>query len=132
MSLLSTDITKIKRLSLKEVKLPAQEIKAQPLQVEKPLTEIEIAFNKTALNYPIFKALAETLDLKVVRVRKLLKEERSYTKIEAIEEIREKIGGGLISKQKAEATFKKMLDKETIKETEVKDYYSVNKINKVI
>ena len=34
MSLLSTDITKVKRLSLKEVKLPAPEVKAQ--EIDKP------------------------------------------------------------------------------------------------
>lgn len=34
MSLLSTDITKVKRLSLREVKLPAPDLKAKPLEIE--------------------------------------------------------------------------------------------------
>jgi hypothetical protein len=133
-TLKSIDIAKVNRLSLKDVKLPAQEVKAQPLQVERPPTDAEIAFNKTALNNPVLKAIAERLDLKILRVIKLLDEEGRYTKREAIDQIKEKVGGGLISKQKAERIFNKMLDKGTIKETEVKDYYSVlvSNENKVI
>lgn len=124
MSLKSIDITKVRRLSLREVKLPAQEVRvASPNQVEIPPTEEEIAFNKKASNYPIFKALAETLDLKVMRARKLLDKERSYTKREAIDQIRDRVGGGLINIKKANAIFNKMLDKGTIEETAIKDYY---------
>jgi RNA-binding protein YhbY len=125
MNLKSIDIAKVKRLSLKDVKLPAQEVKAQPLQVERPPTDAEIAFNKTALNNPVFKAIAERLDLKILRVVKLLDEERRYTKREAIDQIIERVGGGLVNIKRADVIFNKMLDKGTIKETEVKDYYSL-------
>ena len=50
MSLLSTDITKVKRLSLKEVKLPAPELRdiepTPPIKVERPPTDEEIAYSR--------------------------------------------------------------------------------------
>jgi hypothetical protein len=44
MSLKNTDISKVKRLSLKEVKLPAPELKAEATKVDRPPTAEEIAF----------------------------------------------------------------------------------------
>jgi len=66
MSLLSTDITKVKRLSLKEAKLPAPEIKepkVKPIQVEKPPTDEEIAYSKLVAINPLIEDLVERLKL---------------------------------------------------------------------
>ena len=66
MSLLSTDITKVKRLSLREVKLPTTERKVEPITpilVEKPPTDEEIAYSKLVAINPLLEELVESLDL---------------------------------------------------------------------
>jgi hypothetical protein len=64
MSLLSTDIAKVKRLSLREVRLPAPERRVEPItQVEKPPTDEEIAYSKLVAINPILEELVECLDL---------------------------------------------------------------------
>jgi len=66
MSLLSTDIAKVKRLSLREVKLPTTERKVEPITpilVEKPPTVEEIAYSKLVAINPLIKELVERLDL---------------------------------------------------------------------
>lgn len=65
MSLLSVDITKKRRLFLKEVKLPEVErrVDPTPIQVERPPTAEEITYSKfTALN-PAIERLVNNLDL---------------------------------------------------------------------
>lgn len=66
MSLLSTNIAKVKRLSLREVKLPTTERKVEPITpilVEKPPTDEEIAYSKLVAINPLIKELVERLDL---------------------------------------------------------------------
>ena len=65
MSLLSIDITKVGRLSLREVKLPTTERRVDPtlIQVERPLTAKETFYNKLITTYPLFKELVVTFDL---------------------------------------------------------------------
>lgn len=66
MNLLSTDITKVKRLSLREVKLPAPEVRIEPIipiLVEKPPTDEEIAYSKLVAINPLLEELVERLDL---------------------------------------------------------------------
>ena len=67
MSLLSTDITKVKRLSLKEVKLPAPELRdiepTPPIKVERPPTDEDIAYSKLVAINPLLEELVERLDL---------------------------------------------------------------------
>jgi hypothetical protein len=66
MSLLSTDITKLKRLSLGEVKLPATELRIEPitpLRVERPPTDEEIAYSKLVASNPILAELVGRLEL---------------------------------------------------------------------
>jgi hypothetical protein len=66
MSLLSTDITKLKRLSLGEVKLPATELRIEPitpLRVERPHTDEEIAYSKLVASNPILAELVGRLEL---------------------------------------------------------------------
>lgn len=66
MSLLSTDITKVKRLSLREVGLPAPERRVDPITtilVEIPPTDEEIAYSKLVSINPLLEELVERLDL---------------------------------------------------------------------
>ena len=66
MSLLSTDITKVKRLSIREVKLPTIERKVEPITpnlVERPPTDEEIAYSKLVAINPLLEELVERLDL---------------------------------------------------------------------
>lgn len=67
MSLLSTNITKAKRLSLKEAQLPAPEVKepevGEPIQVEKPPTEEEVAYSKLVALNPLVEELVQRLNL---------------------------------------------------------------------
>ncbi len=66
MSLLSTDITKVKRLSLREVKLPTTERKVEPITpilVERPPTNEEIAYSRLVAINPLIEELVERLDL---------------------------------------------------------------------
>jgi hypothetical protein len=78
MSLLSTDITKVKRLSLREVKLPAPELRVEPITpilVERPPTDEEIAYSKLVAINPLIEELVERLDLVSIktgeRIRKV-------------------------------------------------------------
>lgn len=64
MSLLSIDITKVKRLSLREVKLPTTERRVDPpIKVERPPTDEEIAYSKLVAINPLLEELVERLDL---------------------------------------------------------------------
>jgi hypothetical protein len=66
MSLLSTDIAKLKRFSLKEIKLSAPELRVEPITpvlVEKPPTDEEIAYSKFVAINPLIEELVERLDL---------------------------------------------------------------------
>jgi len=66
MSLLSTDITKVKRLSLREVKLQAPELRVEPITpilVERPPSDEEIAYSRLVAINPLLEELVERLDL---------------------------------------------------------------------
>lgn len=76
MSLLSTDITKVKRLSLREVKLPTPERRAEPLtKVERPPTEEEVDYSRLAAINPLIEDLVERFNLVSIttgeRIRKV-------------------------------------------------------------
>lgn len=78
MSLLSTDITKVKRLSLQEVRLPTTERRVEaitPLQVERPPTPEEITYSNLVAINPLLEELVERLDLVSIttgeRIRKV-------------------------------------------------------------
>jgi hypothetical protein len=83
MSLLSTDIAKVKRLSLRDVKLPTIERKVEPITpilVERPPTDEEIAYSRLVVINPLIEELVERLDLVSIttgeRIRKVeLREE---------------------------------------------------------
>jgi hypothetical protein len=66
MSLLSTDITKVKRLSLRDVKLPAPELRKKPITpilLERPPSDEEIYFSKLIAINPLIEELVKRLDL---------------------------------------------------------------------
>jgi len=83
MSLRSIDITKLKRLSLKEVKFPAPEQREEPItpiQIERPPSDEEIAYSKLVTINPLIEELVERLGLVSIktgeRIRKVeLREE---------------------------------------------------------
>lgn len=90
MSLLSTDITKVKRLSLRDVKLPAQK-----RDISLPISPKakDVSFNFEYIEKPIFKALSESFGVSYIRDTKILRECFKYSKNDAVEEIIKKIGG---------------------------------------
>ena len=66
MSLLSTDIAKVKRLSLREIKHPPTERRVEaitPILVERPPTDEEIAYSRLVAINPLIEELVERLDL---------------------------------------------------------------------
>lgn len=85
MSLLSTDITKVKRLSLRELKLPAPELRVEPITpilVERPPSDEEIAYSKLVAINPLIEELVERLDLVSIKPGERIK------KVELREEIK--------------------------------------------
>lgn len=72
MSLLSTDITKVKRLSLREVKLPALELRVEPItpiKVERPPTVEDVAYSKLVAINPLIEDLVDRLELVSTQTR---------------------------------------------------------------
>jgi len=125
MGLLTTDIRKERRLSLKDVKLPAPEIK--PIKVETPSTAEERMYSKIVEKYPLFLEAVELLDLvspvtgtrvKIVDTKpsretlialakRLIKGEAIHSKEEMIEAIKT---GSKVSQERAEKGFSLMLE----------------------
>jgi hypothetical protein len=150
MSLLSTDIAKVKRLSLREVKLPeVREVEAI-IQVEKPPTEEEIAYSKLVAINPLIEDLVERLNLVSIktgeRIRKdynshpepeikakevdnsklialagkIIKAETSYSKEDIIARIKEATN---VSQERAEKGFLLMLQEGVIALTINPEFY---------
>lgn len=69
MSLLSTDIIKRNRLSLREVKLPAIEPKVGPILVENAPSDEEVAYSKLVRANPLLAELVERLDLVSIKTK---------------------------------------------------------------
>ena len=66
MSLLSTDITKVKRLSLREIKLPPPERRVEPITpilVERPPKDEDVIYSRFCAINPLIEELVERLDL---------------------------------------------------------------------
>ena len=91
MSLLSTDIAKVKRLSLREVKLPTTERRVEPI---KPHPETEIKAKE--IDKPKLIALAQ----------RVIEGENSYTKEEIIERLKEATN---VNQERAERGFNLIL-----------------------
>jgi len=106
MSLLSTDIAKVKRLSLREVKLPTTERKVEtitPILVERPPTDEEI-------DKPKLIALAN----------RVIEGENSYSREDIIERIKEATN---VSQERAERGFNLILQAGAIEPTLGDRYY---------
>lgn len=78
MSLLSTDIAKVNRVSLKGARLPASEKRGAivtPVLLERPPSEEEIVYSKLVAIHPLLEGLVESLDLVSIetgdRIRKV-------------------------------------------------------------
>ncbi len=111
MSLLSTDITKVKRLSLREVKLPAPELRVEPITpilVERPPSDEEIAYSKLVAINPIIEELVERLDLVSIKTGERIK------KVELREDIKPQpeIKAQEIDKPKLIALAQRVIERE--------------------
>lgn len=82
MSLLSTDITQVKRLSLKEVKLPTTELRVEPIQVETAPTNEEIVYSNLVAKNPLLEDMVNSLNLVSITTGSRIK------KVELREEIK--------------------------------------------
>lgn len=127
MSLLSTDIAKVKRLSLKEVKLPSPERIAEPIKRVIPPTAEERAYSRLVEKYPLFLEAVELLDLVspttglrvkqvetkpdketlIALAQRLIKGEAMHSKEEIIQAIEQ---GSKVSPERAERGFNLMLE----------------------
>lgn len=113
MSLLSTDITKVKRLSIKEVKLPPTERRVEPITpilVERPPTDEEIAYSRLVAINPLIEELVERLDLVSITTGERIK------KVELREDIKPhpepKVKAQEIDKPKLIALAQKVIEGE--------------------
>jgi hypothetical protein len=85
MKLLSIDITKVKRLSLREVKLPATELRVEPITpilVERPPSDEDIAYSKLLAINPFIEEWANSLDLVSIKTGE------KFKKVELREDIK--------------------------------------------
>lgn len=121
MSLLSTDITKVKRLSLLEVKLSAPEKRVEfitPPKIEFPPTAEEIAYSRIVAINPLIEELVKNLDLVSCKTGQIIEkidlkqlEERSYSKETLVNWI---IREANVNRERAEKGFIYMLDDRII------------------
>ena len=136
MSLLSTDITKVKRLSLRGVKLPTTERRVEPITpilVERPPTDEEIAYSKLVAINPLIAELVERLDLVSITTgeriknvepqetdkltalaQRVIKGENSYSRAEVVARIKEATN---VSQERAERGFNLILQAGVIEQT---------------
>ena len=139
MSLLSIDITKNRRLSLREVRLPALARKVEPgpiIQKEIPPTEEDIVYSKLVSKNPILELLVSKLglvseetgkelrkvaypiDITPDNICKLAEEvipgQDSFTKPEILSRI---IQATDVNQEKAQEGFKLMLETGAIEQT---------------
>lgn len=107
MSLLSTDIKKVKRLSLRGVRLPAPKLKPPPpLLVERPPTNEEIIYSKLVTVNPLIENLAERLDLVSITTGERIK------KVELRDEYKPEIKPQEIDKPKLIALAQRVIEGE--------------------
>jgi hypothetical protein len=144
MSLLFTDITQRKKLSLRDVKLPASEPKIEPftyIHVKRPPSDEEVAYSKFVAKNSLIEELVKRLDLVsittgerikkvelreeykaqdidksklIILVNKIMKPETSYTKEELIARIKEATN---VNQERAERGFSLFLQNGSIEPT---------------
>lgn len=124
MSLLSTDITKVKRLSLREVKLPAPEVGIERITstiVEMPPTVEEISYSRIIAINPLIEDLVKNLNLVSCKTGQIIEkidlkqlEDRSYSKETLVNWI---IKEANVNRERAEKGFLFMLEDRMIEQT---------------
>lgn len=124
MGLLSIDITKGKRLSLRDVKLPTPEPRVEPVtlnKIEIPPTAEEIAYSRIVAINPLVEELVKGLDLVSCKTGQIIEkidlkqlEERSYSKETLVNWI---VREANVTRERAEKGFIYMLDEAMIQET---------------
>jgi hypothetical protein len=139
MGLLSTNITKVKRLSLRGVKLSDPQKKEEPTTIESPPTEEQIAYSKLIALNPLIEALVDRLDLITLRVKtgetpeplidnakliaiakKILEPEESYTKEEIVARLQQETK---VNEERAGKGFSLMLQAGAIEPASPELYY---------
>jgi len=150
MSLLSTDIAKVKRLSLREVKLPTTERRVEPITpilVERHPTDEEIAYSKLVAINPLIEELVERLDLVSITslkdnikphpepeikakeidkpkliafAQRVIEGEKNYSREDIIERIKE---ATKVNQERAERGFNLILQAGAIEQTLGDRYY---------
>jgi len=114
MKLRNIDLSKKRKLSLREVRLPGLELRVELISLPQRKEEEPTRIDSTR---PILKALAERLELQLVETTPLLDGERKYTKKEAISRIEIAVK----NRSQAERTFNRMLKEGNLEE--LGDYY---------
>ena len=121
MSLLSTDIAKVKRLSLREVKLPTTERKVEtitPILVERPPTDEDIAYSKLVAINPLIEELVERK--LIALAQRVIEGENNYSREDIIERIKEATN---VNQERADRGFNLILQVGAIEPTLGDRYY---------
>lgn len=144
MSLRSVDISKVRRLSLRDVKLPAPDVRVDtPVQRDRPPTEEEITYSKLIDSNPLIEILVDRLKLVsnttgerlrkvdlpaqdinkpqlIALAKRFIEKDNSYTKEEVIERIKE---ATKVTQDRAEKGFNLILQAGAIELTQGERYY---------
>jgi len=137
MSLLSTDITKVKRLSLKEVKLPAPELRVEPITpilVEELVERLDLVSIKTGERikkvelredikpHPEPEIKAQEIDKPklIALAQRVIEGENSYSKEDIVARIKEATN---VNQERAERGFNLILQAGAIEPTPGDRYY---------
>lgn len=145
MSLRSVDISKVRRLSLRDVKLPATEVRVDTptLRIDRPPTEEEITYSKLIDSNPLIEKLVDRLKLVsnttgerirkvdlpaqdinkpqlIALAKRFIEKDNSYTKEEVIERIKE---ATKVTQDRAEKGFNLILQAGAIELTQGERYY---------
>lgn len=141
MSLNSTDITKVKRLSLREVKLPApKETPVELITAPQSPSEEEVVYRTMAGKYPLLEPLVASLDLVLSKPEKraeikpqpvdkdklrtiaerTLSGNSSYPKGEVIDRLQREAE---VSRERAERGFNLMVEAGIIETIDQETYY---------
>jgi len=109
MRLQDTDITKVKRLSLREVKLPTTERRVEPITpilVERPPTDEEVVYKTMVGKYPLLESLVASLDLVLIKTEKREEVKSQPIDINKLRKITERVLSRNTSYTKEEVIYK--------------------------
>lgn len=145
MSLRSVDISKVRRLSLRDVKLPAPDVRVDTptLRIDRLPTDEEITYSKLIDSNPLIEKLVDRLKLVsnttgerlrkvdlpaqeinkpqlITLAKRFIEKDYSYTKEEVIERIKE---ATKVTQDRAEKGFNLILQAGAIELTQGERYY---------